>query len=300
MLGLVASDLFLNAAAAGTIAAVTAALVGYFVVLRVQAFAGEALTDICFAGSAGSALAGFNPLLGMLAFAIAGALGLGALSKQTRGRDVETGMALSMATGLGVLFISLYSHTSASHATAGMSLLFGSILSVEPTEIGLMLLCALLALIALAAISRPLLFATLDPAGARAKGLPLPLLSISFMLILAVTVAMCVLTIGALLALSLLVAPPAAALRVARRPARGIALSAGLGLLVVWGGLLGSFIGPWRHPPVGFSVSCLAAAAYFTAYALGRRRRRRGRRANAVAHESREIMGEERRGHEQG
>ena len=100
MLDLIASDLFRNAVIVGTIAAVTSALVGYFVVLRAQAFAGEALTDICFAGSAGAALAGFNPLLGMLAFSLTGALGLGLLSNRARGRDVEIGMALSMATGL--------------------------------------------------------------------------------------------------------------------------------------------------------------------------------------------------------
>ncbi len=290
MLSLLASDIFWNAAAAGTVAALAASLVGYFVVLRAHAFAGEALTDICFAGSAGSALAGFNPLIGMLAFSLSAALGLGALSSRARGRDVETGMALSMATGLGVLFVSLYAHHSASHATAGMNLLFGSILSVRPAEIRLMLVCASLALAALGAISRPLLFATLDPVSARARGLPVTLLSISFMLILAVAVAMCVLTIGALLALSLLVAPPAAALRVARRPASAMALSAVLGLVVVWGGLLASFIGPWRHPPIGFSVSTSAAMAYFIAYALGKRRRKR--RGGEGRHPSRETESE--------
>jgi zinc/manganese transport system permease protein len=116
------------------------------------------------------------------------------------------------------------------------------------------------------------------------------LLSISFMLILAVAVAMCVLTIGALLALSLLVAPPAAALRVARRPASAMALSAVLGLIVVWGGLLASFIGPWRHPPIGFSVATSAAMAYFIAYALGKRRRKRG--GGEGRHPSRETESE--------
>ncbi len=298
MLDLLGSDLFKNATTAGTIAALTAALVGYFVVLRAQAFAGEALTDICFAGSAGSALAGFNPLLGMIAFAVAGALGLGALSKRAKGHDVETGMALSMAMGLGVLFVSLYARSSASHATAGMSLLFGSILSVRPADLGFMMICAAVAVAVLAAISRPLFFATVDPIGARALGLPLPLLTISFMLVLALTVAMCVLTIGALLALSLLVAPPAAALRVARKPGTAIVLSAVLGLVVVWGGLLASFVGPWKHPPVGFSISTLAAAAYFAAYALGRRSRRR--RIREGMHAGKEIMGEERHGHDQG
>jgi zinc/manganese transport system permease protein len=273
MLNLLASDIFRNAVTVGTIAAMTSALVGYFVVLRAQSFAGEALTDICFAGSAGAALAGFNPLLGMLAFSLTGALGLGLLSNRVRGRDVEIGMALSMATGLGVLFLSLYAHHSASHATAGMSLLFGSILSVRTEEIGLMLICAIVVIVALALISRPLLFATIDPIAARARGLPTLLLSVSFMLILAVAVAMCVLTIGALLALSLLVAPPAAALRVSRRPNRALALSVLFGLVVAWGGILASFVGPWKHPPIGFSISSLGAIVYLSAYFVGKRRR---------------------------
>jgi len=290
MLNLLASDIFGNAMTAGTIAAVTAALVGYFVVLRAQAFAGEALTDICFAGSAGSALAGFNPLLGMLVFSLTASLGLGLLSNRVRGRDVEIGMALSMATGLGVLFLSLYAHHSASHATAGMSLLFGSILSIRPEEIGLMLLCAILVITSLAIVSRPLLFATIDPAAARAKGLPTLQLSVSFMLILAVAVAMCVLTIGALLALSLLVAPPAAALRFSRRPNRAIALSVLIGLVVAWGGILVSFVGPWKHPPIGFSITSLGAIVYLSAHFAGKRRR--GLSIRESEHPGKEVMDE--------
>jgi zinc/manganese transport system permease protein len=290
MLRLVSSDIFRNAVAAGTIAAIAAALVGYFLVLRAQAFAGEALTDICFAGSTGAALAGISPLLGMLIFAFAAAFGIGALGNRTRGRDVEIGMALSMATGLGVLFIGLYAHHSASHATAGINLLFGSILSIRPSDIRLMLLCGALVVAALAAVSRPLLFSTVDPVAARAQGLPVLFLSVAFMIILAVATAMCVLTIGALLAVSLLVAPAAAALRIARRPAHAIVLAAILGLFVVWGGLLASFVGPWRHPPIGFSISSLGAIVYLAACAFGKKRRDRAPRG--MEHPSREVAGE--------
>ena len=136
-----------------------------------------------------------------------------------------------------------------------------------------MLICAIVVIVALALISRPLLFATIDPIAARARGLPTLLLSVSFMLILAVAVAMCVLTIGALLALSLLVAPPAAALRVSRRPNRALALSVLFGLVVAWGGILASFVGPWKHPPIGFSISSLGAIVYLSAYFVGKRRR---------------------------
>jgi len=171
-----------------------------------------------------------------------------------------------------------------------VSLLFGSMLSVRPGEITLMLMCALVVLIALATISRPLFFATVDPVGAIAKGLPTTFLSIAFALILTVAVAMCVLSIGALLAISLLVAPPAAALRLARQPARAILVSAALGLFVAWGGLFASFFGPWKHPPIGFSIASLAAAVYFLSWVLGSRRG--GRRIAEYEHPSRETSSE--------
>jgi zinc/manganese transport system permease protein len=110
------------------------------------------------------------------------------------------------------------------------------------------------------------------------------------MVILAIATAMCVLTIGALLAVSLLVAPAAAALRIARRPAHALALSVILGLLVVWGGLFASFMGPWRHPPIGFSISSLGAVAYFLAWVFGKKRRDRAPRG--IEHPSKEVMSE--------
>jgi zinc/manganese transport system permease protein len=260
---LLVSDLFLRALAAGSISAVTSGAVGYFLVLRAQAFAAEALTDICFAGSAGAALAGFSPLLGMLAFAGAAGVGLGALGERPRGRDIETGMVLSTAVGLGVLFLSLYAHRSASHANAGINLLFGSILSVSDGEIRIAAACGAVTLLFLALISRPLLFATADPVVARARGLPMRALSIAFALLLALATSVCVLSMGALLAISILVAPAAAAARLSRGPLKSVLLSALLSLLVVWGGLLIAFAGPWRHPPLGFAVSFLAALLYF-------------------------------------
>jgi zinc/manganese transport system permease protein len=153
-----------------------------------------------------------------------------------------------------------------------------------------MLLCGALVVAALAAVSRPLLFSTVDPVAARAQGLPVLFLSVAFMIILAVATAMCVLTIGALLAVSLLVAPAAAALRIARRPAHAIVLAAILGLFVVWGGLLASFVGPWRHPPIGFSISSLGAIVYLAACAFGKKRRDRAPRG--MEHPSREVAGE--------
>src|SRR5436190_24079608 len=105
-------DFVQNAFLAGSLIAIMAATIGYFVVLRAQAFAGEALTDIGFAGATGAAILGFSAFVGMLIMTLLSALGIGALSERMRGRDVEVGMVLSFALGLGVLFLTLYTSQS--------------------------------------------------------------------------------------------------------------------------------------------------------------------------------------------
>jgi zinc/manganese transport system permease protein len=271
MFDLLASDVFFRAFAGGTAAAVTASVVGYFLVLRAQAFAAEAFIDICFAGATGASLLGLAPLLGMIVFSLLSALSLGALGERARGRSVEIGMVLSFALGLGVLFLSIYTRTSASHANAGMAILFGSILSVTAADILRMLACGALALAALAVIYRPLLFASIDPTAARARRVPLRALSIVFLLVLALGAAACSLVVGVLLAASLLIAPAAAAVRMTHRPLHSLFLSLAFSIFITWAGLLVSFIGPWRHPPIGFSISALAAVVYLVSTLLGRR-----------------------------
>jgi zinc/manganese transport system permease protein len=262
-LELLTSAVFRNAMLAGTIAAALAGLIGYFVVLRSQAFAAEAFLDICFAGATGAALLGFAPVAGMAVFGLGSALGIGALGQRARERSIEIGMVLSFALGMGVLFLSLYAHGSAAHSNAGMAILFGYLLSVRPLDLYRMLAIAAVALSALAVVYRPLLYATVDEQSASAKGVRVRLLSAVFLLILALAAAASSLVVGVLLASALLIAPPAAAVRLTRRPARALALSLGIALGVTWGGILYSFAGPGRHPPVGFSVSALAALVYF-------------------------------------
>lgn len=116
MFSLLASDVFQKALLGGTVAAVMAGVVGYFLVLRVQAFAAESFMDICFAGATGASLLGQPPLVGMIVFSLLSALSLGALGERARGRSVEIGMVLSFALGLGVLFLSIYTRSSASHS----------------------------------------------------------------------------------------------------------------------------------------------------------------------------------------
>ena len=172
MLGDFSSGMMTNAFIGGAIVSVVAGSVGYFLVLRAQAFAAEAFTDIGFAGATGAALLGVGSLAGMIVFSLLAAAGLGILGKRVRGRDVEIGMVLSFALGLGVLFLSIYSRTSARHSMSGINILFGSMLTIDSKDILLALASCATALAALAIVHRPLLFASVDPAGAKRAECP--------------------------------------------------------------------------------------------------------------------------------
>ena len=258
-----------NALLAGTMVAIITAVAGYFVVLRAQAFAAEALTDIGFAGATGAAVLGIPALVGMVILTMLAALGMGGLGERIRGRDVETGMVLSFALGLGVLFLALYTQ-SGSNSSEGVNVLFGSILSVTQSDLAMTLISGGGVLLALALLFRPLLFASIDQEVARARGVPVRLLSIAFLAILSIATAEAVLIVGVLLALALLIAPAATALRLAHRPLTAIALAVGLGVGITWGGLLLAFAGTGRHFPVGFYIATLATLAYFLSIPISR------------------------------
>ncbi len=264
---LFAYDFVRNAYLTGTFIALMTACVGYFVVLRAQAFAGEALADIGFAGAAGATVAGASALVGMLFLSLLAALGIGALGDRLRGRDVEIGMVLAFALGLGVLFLTIYSQFGGD-ATAGVNVLFGSILSVTQTDVLISLITGAVVLFLLTLLFRPLLFASIDPEGAQARGVPVRLLSVIFLLLLGVATSEAVLAIGVLLVLALLIAPAAAAINLTSRPATSLTLAMVLGLLITWGGLTMAFLGTGRHLPIGFLISALAALVYLLSLAL--------------------------------
>src|SRR5579864_9567024 len=177
-----------NAFLAGTIVAIVTAVMGYFVVLRAQAFAGEALSDIGFAGATGAAVLGFSSLLGMFFLTVLAGIGMGALGDRIRGRDVEIGMVLSFALGLGVLFLTIYSQFGA-NASEVVGVLFGSILSVTGNDVLITLGTGSATLLLLAVLFRPLLFASIDPEIAQARGVPVRMLSMLFLLLLGITTA---------------------------------------------------------------------------------------------------------------
>lgn len=245
-----------NAFIAGTLIAVISAVIGYFVVLRAEAFAAHALSHAGFAGATLAALLGANSLLGMSGFTVLAGLGMGALGKRIRGRDIEIGITLSFALGLGVLFLRLYTNS----ASETVSVLFGSILSVTRANIVWTIVLGAATLSVLAAIGRPLLFASIDPESAQARGVPVKLLSIVFMLLVAITVSEAIQVVGVLLVFALIVAPAAIAQHVTRRPFSAIMLSVALGGVFVWGGLCLALA---TRFPVSFYISVIAALTYF-------------------------------------
>lgn len=240
---------------AGTIVAVIAGIIGYFIVLRRSSFAAHALSHIGFAGAAGAVLFGINPILGLLAFTGGGGIAMAALGRRAANRDVEIGTVLAFMLGLGVLFISLYS----GYATEAYSLLFGEILGISGSDVLVTFVIGVIILAAVAVTYRPLLFTSLDEDVAEAKGVPIFLVGMIFMLLIAVATSIAVQVVGVLLIFALMVTPAAIAQRLVRRPAQGIAISVTIALLATWLGLFLSFYLPY---PVSFFITTITFGIY--------------------------------------
>jgi zinc/manganese transport system permease protein len=253
-----------HALAAGTIVAVMAGIVGWFMVLRRQTFAGHTLSITAFTGASAASLAGVPVVIGYFGVCGAGALALAAAAGTRRGLGSEsaaTGSVQALALALGFLFVSLY------HGILdGLdSLLFGTFLGITSSQVLVLLVVAVAAITVVGIAGRPLLFASVDPDVARARGVPVQLLGLGFLLVLGLSVAETSQITGALLVFSLLVAPAAAAQRITSRPLLGIALSVALALAVTWLGLALAYFSIY---PVGFYVTSLAFAAYVLARVL--------------------------------
>ncbi|MBV8195384.1 MAG: metal ABC transporter permease [Candidatus Dormibacteraeota bacterium] len=261
--GLLGQAFMRDALLAGTIAAVICSIVGYFVVLRGLTFAADAITHMGFAGASGAVLVGAPAIAGLLTFTTATAVGIGALEERLRGRGVVIGMVLVGALGLGVLFLRL----SSGYSNETYALLFGDILALSARDLTVLAVAGGIALIATAVIFRPLLFASLDGEMAESRGVPVRAIAIAFMLVLAVATAAATQVIGALLAVSLIVAPAASAHRLTRRPGATVALAVALALLVTWAGLA---LGYWLPVPVSFFITSLAALTYGVTRAVSR------------------------------
>lgn len=249
-------DFMQSAFAAAGVAAIVSGLVGYFLVLRGQTFAGHALGHIGFAGATGAVLIGVASIWGLVGFTVAAGIGMGLMGERISGRDVAIGVVLALALGFGLLFLHYYT-AFAAQATA---LLFGNVLAVDGTMIVTLIALGVVTLGGLAAIMRPLMFATLQPELAEAKGVPLRFVSTAFLAIVALAVSESAQIVGVLLVFALMVGPPATAQRLATGLWSGMALSAAIALVEAWVGIAMAYQTDW---PVSFCISLLSALGYF-------------------------------------
>lgn len=266
---LMATSFVQHAFYAVTAVALAAGVIGYFVVLRRQAFAAHAIGHVGFAGAAGAVLLGLSPIYGLLAFCLGAGLLIGVGATALDDRDAVVGVTLTAALGLGVLFISLYS----GYANATYTILFGQILGVSWGDVLLVAALSAAVLVVVSLTYRPLLFASVDSQSAASRGLSIRSMSILFMSLLAVTTVVAVQVVGVLLVFSLLVAPAAAAEIMTNRPSQAVMLATSLALSCAW---LGLFLGIWLGGPVSFWITGLASTAYLVARLANARRTRHG------------------------
>ena len=257
------SSFMRNALVGGTLVALAAGLIGYFVVVRNTAFAAHALAHSGLPGATGAVLLGLPVVFGLGVFCVGGALVIGALGRRAADREVATGTVLAMATGLGLLFNSLATRNSSPLT----NVLFGNLLAI--TDQQLLTFAVLLALVVLSigVIYRPLLFTSINAQVADARGVPVRGLSITFMVLLGLTVTMAVQAVGTLLLFALVVTPAAAAIMLTPRPPAAIGVATLISLVSVW---LGLGVSAMFNAPPSFVVVTIACAVWAVVWAAQR------------------------------
>ncbi|HEY5110261.1 MAG TPA: metal ABC transporter permease [Acidimicrobiales bacterium] len=260
---MLALHFMVNAFRAGAVAAVLGAVIGWFMVLRRQSFVGHTLAVVSFPGAAAAIWLGVSATAGYFAGSIAAALVIALVPRTPAGRagsqeSAVIGTVQAFALASGALFVSLYG----GFLDSVTGLLFGSFLGVSDDQVVALVAVAGVVLVVMAALARPLFFATVDRDVATARGVPERALSVVFLLVLGCTAAEVSQITGALLVFALLVMPAAAAQQLTARPVLGLCLSVGLGLAVVWSALGVAFYSTW---PVGFFVSTFGFAVYLAA-----------------------------------
>ena len=259
-----------HAVLAGTAIALVSGLVGYFVVLRGQVFVGDALSHVAYAGALAALAAGVDLRFGLFAATISVGLVIGALGGRGTADDVVIGTVFAWVLGLGVFFLAYYTtYGSGQDGSASVHVLFGSIYGISAGAATVSVVIALVLIAVLLLIARPLLFASIDPAIAAARGVPVRLLGPLFLAIVGASAAEASQAIGALLLFGLLAAPAAAAQRLTNRPWRAFALSGALGVLAMWIGLGLAYAYPTLPP--SFTIMGVAAGEYALAAIIGSR-----------------------------
>src|SRR5215471_5329599 len=264
------------AATIGGLVAIVSAVTGVFTVMRGQSFGGHALGDVSAAGGAGALLVGLSPVAGFVGLGIVGAGVMDTIGvRRLRGRDLATGIVLGTAIGLSALFLHLTTTTGATTG-ATQQVLFGSIFTAPAGIVPVVVALGVVALVAIGVVYRPLQLTTASPDVAAARGIPVRLIGLAYMLALAVSVGLSSLAIGAILSTALLIGPPAAALRVAKRTSSAIALACLFGLAAAWIGILlayDSYYWGTAHEslPVSFFVVAVVFVGYLVTGLTGRR-----------------------------
>jgi zinc/manganese transport system permease protein len=259
---------------AGTLIAAACGLAGFFVVLRAQVFTGDALSHVAFTGALAALAAGIDLRLGLFAATIVVAMALGALGRRGHAGDEVIGSVFAWILGLGVFFLTLFTTSrSSGNGAAGISVLFGSIFGLSAGQAIIAAAAGAGIIAAVLAISRPLLFASVDPDVAAARGVPVRAIGIGFLAIIGATAAEATQAVGALLLLGLLAAPAATALLLTARPYRGLAISAALAVAGMWAGLALAYAAPALPP--SFAIIAVATAIYLAVFTGTRLRRAR-------------------------
>jgi zinc/manganese transport system permease protein len=276
-----------SAFGAGTAIALVSGLVGYVVVLRGQVFAGDALSHVAFTGALAALAFGVDLRVGLYGGCVAFALLLAALGRRGGADDTVIGSMFAWVLGLGALFLSLFttssSGTGGSGGTTGVNVLFGSILGLSGGQALADAVVSLAVGAVLVAVARPLVFASLDPAVAVSRGVPVRALSYGFFVLLGVTAGVATQAVGALLLLGLLAAPAGAAQRLTARPFRALWLSAAIAVGSMWVGLTVTYLVPTVPP--SFGILGVATSVYLGTFVwsgLARRRSDRPHPAHAV------------------
>ncbi len=251
----------------GGLVAIVSAVTGVFTVMRGQSFGGHALGDVSAAGGSGALLIGLTPIAGFVGLGVVGAAVMDMIGvRRLRGRDLATGIVLGAAIGLSALFLYL---TTTSGATTGATqqILFGSIFTTAGGTVPVVAILGAIALAGIAAVYRPLLLSTVSQDIAAARGIPVRLVGLVYMLALAVSVGLSSLAIGAILSTALLIGPAATALRLTRRVGRALGLACLIGVAASWLGVLlayDSFY--WGASHLALPVSFFIVAIVFVAY----------------------------------
>ncbi|ULE35119.1 metal ABC transporter permease [Mycobacterium sp. IDR2000157661] len=260
---IISSSFMRNALIGGTIVALAAGVIGYFVVVRSTAFAAHALAHIGLPGATGAVLVGLPVALGLGVFCVGGALIIGALGRRAADREVATGTVLAMATGLGLFFNSLATRSSSTMT----NVLFGNLLAITHRQLLTFGLLLVLLTMSIGFIYRPLLFSSVNPQVAEAKGVPVRLLSVIFMTLLGLSVTMAVQAVGTLLLFALIVTPAATAIMLTPRPIAAMVVATTISVLSVW---LGLVVSAMFNLPPSFVIVTVACSVWAAVWAVER------------------------------